>query len=346
MEAIKTIDQRRAQTDAILQAFTDAVTAELGPDLKRVIDDHTTVYVTGSGGRGEMSRASDLDLFLVRVEGKPSRIDGALLQSAIVRATRRCDIEEPSADGVFLDMHSAERFDELFGTPDDDARNTFTPRMLLLLESRPVLGVAVYERLVERTIDRYWQNAARHESGYLPYIFINDVVRWWRVVLLNHEWKLKDKQKALEARSPVEAPQLMAAERSYRSYKLRFARCLTCFASLAYLLAHTRPREGHQPHVSREDMKKMVERTPFQRLEAIADMRPPAAAMTIVTRLRELYAEFLERSARPKDQLVEDFKDPTFARDHSAAGREFADNMFLLVSELGRNNSLYRYMVV
>lgn len=347
MGAREIINERSTKTASILADFQREVTDELGPDLERVIDGHTTVYVTGSGGRGEMSDASDLDLFLVRVKGKPSRIDGALLQAAIVRATRRCNIEEPSADGVFLDMHSAEEFDELFGTPEDDARNTFTPRMLLLLESRAVLGASVYETLVEKMLDRYWQNADKHVTGYLPYVFVNDVVRWWRVVLLNHEWKLKEKQKELKRQLEGEAlDQQLSAERYYRSYKLRFARCLTCFASLAYLLAHTRPRHGATLHVSREDMKKMVRMTPFQRLEAIDRMEPPDIVTEALARMRDLYAEFLEHGARPKKELVESFKAPAFAKARSSSGREFADQMFLLVSELGRGNSLYRYMVV
>ena len=186
--------KRRADTDARLKRFEERLAVHLGADEPALIGDHTTVYVTGSGGRGEMSDASDLDLFLVRTEGKPSKIDAALLQTAIIRATRDCNIVEASADGVFLELHSADDFVKLLGSTDDDWSNKFTARMLLLLESRPVVGSTSYDRLIDSVIDGYWAVAEAHQHDYLPYVFVNDVIRYWRVVLLNHESRLRAKE--------------------------------------------------------------------------------------------------------------------------------------------------------
>jgi hypothetical protein len=341
-------EQRRAKTEVTLEKFRERLTGHLGADFSDVIGDHTTVYVTGSGGRGEMSDASDLDLFIVRRTGKPSKIHAAILQAAIIRATRESGIEAPSADGVFLEMHSADDFAEMLGNAQDDAQNKFTARMLLMLESRPVLGAAAYAQIVTRMIDCYWSTAGEHEQDYLPFAFVNDAVRYWRVVLLNHEARLRTK--AAELASEVEDAEVrkrrMKTERYIRSVKLRFARALTCFASLAYLLAIS-AREGH---VTREGMEAMVKLTPLQRLHAAVEVAGNTNATPILERLDALYSDFLVETAYSKNELRKAFEDPEHASDLAHKGSDFGNAMFELLTLLGSADGkylpLYRYMLV
>lgn len=339
--------QRRAYTDEALDRFRRRLEHHLDSDLPKVIGDHTTVYVTGSGGRGEMCPASDLDLFLVRAVGNPSRLDAVVLQSSILRATRDCEIPAPSADGAFLDMHSADEFERMLGSADDDAKNKFTARMLLLLESRPVLGEAAYGSIIDRVIDCYWTTSRHHEKDFLPFMLVNDVIRYWRVVLLNHESRLLIKRKELEAAKVQNLDTRMEAERYVRSYKLRFARCLTCFASLAYLLALTNEQGG----VSRDDVRAMVRRTPWDRLEHAAVLAHDETVDPLLAEMRRLYESFLENSAVSKEELLERFGDLNIAKEHARSGRRFADLMFRLLHSLGMRNGgepnpLYRHMLV
>ncbi len=341
-------DERRANTGEILAKFADKLKAHLGSDLDTVIGDHTTVYVTGSGGRGEMSDASDLDLFLVRRSGEPSKLHAAILQAAIIRATRDCGIEAPSADGVFLDMHSADHFADMLGSQQDDAQNKFTARMLLMLESRPVLGAGTYAAIVTHMIECYWSTAGDHEKDYLPYAFVNDVVRYWRVVLLNHEARLRVKGEELikDAGDEASRKQRMKTERYIRSVKLRFARALTCFASLAYLLALS-ARDGH---ITRQAMEEMVKLTPLERLHGAVAIADRESARGIVDRMDALYAEFLAATAFPKTDLRKHFEDAKYASALAHKGSDFGDAMFELLTDLGTPDGkyvqLYRYMLV
>lgn len=50
--------------------------------------------------------------------------------------------------------------------------------------------------------------------------------RWWRIVLLNHESRLRKREHEMEG---PDKPERLLAERRYRSHKMRLARCLTCF---------------------------------------------------------------------------------------------------------------------
>lgn len=339
--------ERRAYTDEVLTRFREKLQSHLGRDLPNVIGDHTAVYVTGSGGRGEMSRASDLDLFLVRAVGEPSRLDAVVLQASILRATADCGIPLPSADGVFLEMHSADEFAQMLGSADDDAKNKFTARMLLLLESRPILGEGAYDAIIDRMIDSYWTTHRPHHEGFQPFMLVNDVIRYWRVVLLNHESRLLAKRAELESEGIVDLAARLDAERYVRSYKLRFARCLTCFASLAYLLALSSSRGG----VSHDDIRAMVKRSPWERLDRVSELAPSPFVAPLLTEMRALYETFLIETAAPKRDLLRSFGDSSTARERSKSGGRFADLMFRLLQSLGTRegedpNPLYRHMLV
>jgi UTP:GlnB (protein PII) uridylyltransferase len=95
---------RKAATDARLNEFEKALRGRLADAPNRLADD-TCLYVTGSGGRGELSRHSDLDIFLVRDGDRPSRLDQMVLGSAVEGALRDCDFPAPSNDGEFLTLH-------------------------------------------------------------------------------------------------------------------------------------------------------------------------------------------------------------------------------------------------
>lgn len=344
-------DERRAYTDHVLTRFAGELRRELGADLDTVLGDHTTVYVTGSGGRGEMSGASDLDLFLVRVRGAASKLDAVLIQAAIVRATRTCGIDAPSADGVFLDLHRADDLVGLLGSAADDATNKFTTRMLLLLEGRPVLGEVAHRALLERVIDGYWAVAEDSRADTLPFVFVNDVIRYWRVILLNHEARLRVKETelrdALDESTRVEA---MRAERFVRSYKLRFSRATICFATLAYLLGISRSA-GRAATIRSSDLLEMVARTPLERLAHAVEHGGVDEARRAFEAMRPLYAEFLAESAFPKRELTKRFRDEAHSRRLNRQSREYVDRMFDLLRALGTMDDgsvhpLYRYMLV
>ncbi|HVN85429.1 MAG TPA: hypothetical protein VMW17_11335 [Candidatus Binatia bacterium] len=230
-------------------------------------------------------------------------------------------------------MHTVEDLTKNFGKPADDTENTFTARMLLMLESTPILGETAYGHAVDRVIDIYWRNYRGHETDYLPIILLNDIVRYWRIVLLNYE-----------AKNFADVGAAGDPDRRLRSYKLRFSRCMTCFSAVAYLLAATTLADGN---VSRESVVRMVRTRPLDRMVLIARWlkRRPLVGQRI-DELLELYSAFLQETNASEDELLRRFGRLAHRRARSREGARFGQKMFELVEELGRDNPLYRYVVV
>ncbi len=335
------IQARKANTNASLERVRTAFLEQLGDERAAALGTHTTVYVTGSGGRGDMGAASDLDPYVVGVDAVtvPAHSENAadVIAAALRHAVKRAGLPELDAEGKYARLVTAEPLFEHLGSPKDDQTDALTKRMLLLLESRSLVNEGAYGRLVGKTIDAYWKNAEQHPSDYLPIVLVNDIVRYWRIVLLNHESRLREKSKKALFSSQEEM-----ALRRYGSYKLRVPRCLSCFSALAYLLALT-PTEP--AHVRREDIIRMVGMTPTERLEQLRG-NPNAPAETLDA-LRELYAAYLQRTDGGKTELTDGLRsDATIVRDVSQDGKEFTRHMFHLIQTLGGGRTLHRAIVV
>lgn len=137
--------------------------------------------------------------------------------------------------GEFLAMKTASALVDEMGSADDDHGNAFTIRMLFLLESQPLIGESAYDELFRLVSGAYRSTAKQHAEDFLPFYFVNDVVRYWRTVLLNHEDRLRSKAEELAEKGTLEADldEELLAHRRYRSQRLRFPRYLSCFSSLA-----------------------------------------------------------------------------------------------------------------
>jgi hypothetical protein len=75
---------------------------------------------------------------------------------------------EFSGDGRYLDHHTVTDFTKTLGTAEDDVANTFTARLLLLLESHPLLETIVYQEIVEEVIAAYWGDYEDHRNTFMP----------------------------------------------------------------------------------------------------------------------------------------------------------------------------------
>src|SRR5262249_3389819 len=142
--------KRRSQTSKRI--------VELREKLKgaeKIVAGRACVYATGSFGRGEASLHSDVDLFIVgKKSGQQDRhgfetsmltkLDDICVRADLIEVTRKLKIPEFSGDGRYLTHFSVDEFTKTLGTREDDVTNTFTARLLLLLESQPLIGAAVY----------------------------------------------------------------------------------------------------------------------------------------------------------------------------------------------------------
>jgi hypothetical protein len=175
-----------------------------------------------------------------------------LIKANLIEATRKLKFPEFSGDGEYLKHYTVDDLVDTLGTRDDDKTNTFTARLLLLLESRPLLEENFYSDVISNVIDAYWKDYENHESDFVPAFLVNDILRLWRTFCVNYEARAK-KEKETEDQK---------ANRKLKNYKLKHSRPSTCYSALVYLMAIMAER-GTVSH----DAKDMVALSPTKRLE-------------------------------------------------------------------------------
>jgi hypothetical protein len=139
----------------------------------------------GSWGRRERTPGSDDD-FLVLVGGEP-REDA---EPAIARLDGKLGSGEakPGTQGIFGQQIFVGPLVDHIGLEEDGNAN-LTQRMLLVLESVPVVGREAYRRAFEQVVDGYVRD---HAKDYRPPRFLlNDLVRYWRTICVDFAGKAR-----------------------------------------------------------------------------------------------------------------------------------------------------------
>ena len=292
------------------------------------------VYMTGSFARGEAHDSSDLDLFIVG-QGTPEkrelkRLDEIRIKADLIEATQDLKIPEFSGDGRYLEHYTVAELTNTLGKPEDDVANTFTARLLLLLESQPLLEPEVYDDVIQEVIGAYWQDYLDHKNNFTPAFLANDILRLWRTFCVNYE--------ARTARQP----DIEKAKRKIKNYKLKYSRLLTCYSALLYLLAVHVTRGT----VSPEDASAMISMTPTGRLEWLLTQENYKDAHDKVKSALQDYEVFLENTARPESALIDHFLDREKSRGYFDKAAQFGDKIFDLIEIIGKKRSLHRLLVV
>jgi predicted nucleotidyltransferase len=323
------LDRRRSQTDKRIQELR----AEL-QDAEKLVGDRACVYMTGSFGRGEAGENSDLDVFIAAREDQNGpllqNLDETLVKADLIKATRTLHIPEFSGQGEYLQHYSVSQLVKSLGTSEDDAKNTFTARLLLLLESRCLLGQKAYEHVIEQTITAYWRDYADREHEFVPGYLANDILRLWRTFCVNYE-----------ARSFTDPPE-EKAKRKLKNYKLKHSRLLTCYSSLLYLLAVYSAKNT----VNREDAAAMVHLAPTERLEWILKQGHCASSHAKIAELLKSYETFLRSTDESKKKLLDRFSDREQSLALFKSAKEFGDLVFDILESIGSKNRFYRVLVV
>jgi predicted nucleotidyltransferase len=301
---------------------------------KQLCGDRACVYVTGSFARGEANSHSDLDLFIVGLGTRDvpalSRLDQILVKADLIDATKKLNLPEFSADGEYLTHHTVEELLATLGKPEDDATNTFTARLLLLLESTPLVGEVAYDRIVDDVIASYWRDYQDNKNNFVPAFLANDVLRMWRTFCVNYEARTQS------------VPPEKKAKRSVKNYKLKHSRLLTCYSALLYLLA-VYSKDGA---VSPTHTKTMIELTPTQRLEWMLSQPELHAAASEITKLLDSYERFLGNTDASEAELVNRFLDKTSKKKYWDSVFEFGDLVFAVFNAVGNGNRFHRLLVV
>jgi hypothetical protein len=335
-ERVGELFDRRSQT----AVRTEELRQKLS-EAERIADGKACVYATGSFGRCEASLHSDLDLFIVSKMGNEKtsdgkqqsllkRLDDIRIKADLIEVTRELNIEEFSGDGKYLVHYSVQELTATLGKPEDDALNTFTARLLLLLESRPLLGETVYKDVIEEVIAPYWKDFADHKGDFVPAFLTNDILRLWRTFCVNYEANTSSE------------PTAENAKRKSKNYKLKHSRLLTCYSALLYLLAVY----GRQNTVSPDDVVQMTQLTPTQRLEGLLGQNALVDAHSAVQRLLDQYEAFLQTTNISEKELIEKFQHKATSRIYMASANTFGEAMFEALTRIGKGSRLHRLLVV
>ncbi|GAB3121447.1 nucleotidyltransferase domain-containing protein [Novispirillum itersonii] len=329
------ISKRKNYTESRIKALKSKLL-----NCNSLLDGKACVYATGSFGRLEAGPKSDLDLFIVgksdpsRIrkdgikESQLSRLDEICIKAELIEATRSLNFPDFDGDGKYLVHYPVDEFTKSIGQPDDDARNTLTGRLLLFLESKPLLGEAVYDKIIEEVIAVYWRDYPGHFSNFSPAFLTNDILRLWRTFCVNYE--------ARTSREPDEKK----LEGKVKNYKLKHSRMLTCYSALLYLLVVYKKHNS----VSPTDAINMTKLTPIDRLLWIKDEFKDAKLD--IENLLEQYELFLERTKDGDRTLADNFKDSANSSQFILESYKFGDLMQKALETIGKDNHLYRLIIV
>jgi len=327
------------------QLRTERLLAKLS-EAEAMVANKACVYATGSFGRLEAGTDSDLDLFIVvktkkeEKRGRPIRVnqldgvDEIKLKYHIVSAVQEVGIADFDGGGKYLDSHQIGDFTEWLGSQEDDYRNTLTGRLLMLLESRPLLGKQVYDELLKNVIAAYFKDYETNKDNFVPAFLVNDILRMWRTFCVNYEF---NRTKG-------------GSDWKIKNLKLKYSRMLTCYSAILYLLAVF----AKSNTVSPTAVKAMVGLTPTERLESLLNsvfINAEAGRELLdekIRRLLELYSDFLAFAHMDRKT-----RDPDFERDEAEwrqksyqFGETFAEALSI-VGETDKGTSrLYRMILI
>ncbi len=330
------LNHRRAESNGRLASLKLTLEAEESRCAGKAC-----VYAAGSFARSEANKHSDLDLFIVgRGKGAASiaksdrelgNIEEILLKAALIGTVRNCGIPEFSGDGQYLVHYTDRELVQTLGKPEDDATNTFTARLLLLLESRPLLGEDIYRAVIQAVLTAYYKDYEDHKASFTPVYLANDILRLWRTFCVNYEARTE------------KVPEEKKAKRKLKNYKLKHSRLPTCYSAILYLLA----TETLFGTVSLEAATQMVALTPTERLEWLLCQPKFDHVSKDVESLISQYERFLITTDAEESELIEAFMAKSRAAELTTRAQEFGTTLFEVFTNLTTSESrFYRMLIV
>lgn len=289
------------------------------------------IYVTGSYGRFEASKNSDLDLFFINIgceeDNCISNIKKTLIDADIINMCRELGLPEFSDDGRYLEVHYLKDILSDLGSPKDDYKNYFTARMLLLLESVFIYNNELFKECAKEIVASYYRDYHDHEEDFKPIFLVNDIIRFWKTLCLNYEHKRnrppEDKERKIKSH--------------LKNLKLKFSRMLTCFSMILIL---SKNREIVTP----EKLFELIEIRPIERIIEISKV--VSNANELISSLLEDYAWFLDITGQSKEVLFEWISEEKNRNEAFGRARQFGKKMYDLLLEVVSDTDTLRYIMI
>lgn len=289
-----------------------------------------TIFTVGSYGRLEASEHSDIDLFFVYEKGPTERRTNEMrLFGRLIELVEELDFPKLSNDAQYLQSHVVKDVLAHLGGAEDDSRNYFTTRMLLLLESRPLYGQEAYQSVIAQILESYIRDYPTHASNFRPWFLLNDIMRFWKTLLLNYENK-RNRDQDRDEQNPK--PRV-------KNFKLKYSRATTCFATICAIGSLTEA-------ASLDSLTEIVAETPRERLLRVKDQQPKLEPQ--VSAVLDEYSWFLEQTALPTEALEDMFRDRESRRSMFDRAESYADRIFKLLHAIDElsEGKLIRALVV
>jgi len=320
------------QEEAQRAAYSERRLAELGKSIAAMEpllnEAELCIYATGSYGRLEAWEGSDIDLFFLYENTESfSYLTFLRIAGCLIEATERMGFPPFSGDGQFLEGLDVREMERMLGSREDDSTNTFTARMLLLLESQPVSDERRYRDLLEQIVGFYYRDFPGHEDDFVPRFLINDILRFWRTLTLNYEHD----RFAVRAIADLEERARKQAKSSLKNYKLKLSRLATCFSMVVHLACE-------QPPVTAQQVVGLCSLTPRLRFAALSGRTDKADSL--LNEIDRHYERFLDQVQRPEPELIELFGEETSRREQLAEATRFGDLIYDLMFELAEPRRL------
>ena len=228
------------------------------------------IFFAGSLARLEIGEKSDLDLFVTADEDSQLRssLCKYMLFSHLIRLNERLGFPPFSNDGEYLNIYFVEDMKNGTGSRRDDSDNLFTARMLLMLESKPLIQKKRFYQHLKSILEHYYRDE-KGKKSFRPLFLLNDLLRYWRTLGLNYE----------ETRHDQERPWRK------KNINLKFSRMMTVFSMVLPLVA--------APISSAEDMKKYCDLSPLERLAVGLDLLGDDKLLMEWPAILDIYEDFL-----------------------------------------------------
>lgn len=209
------------------------------------------VYACGSLGRLEMTENSDLDLFFIslhdsKIDPMGQNLNKYIFFSKLYEINRAMGFPDPSKGGEYWSIINKMDFLDI-GSRKEDFNNSFTARLLFMLESKPLYNERIYNQLLDETVSKYFVDYQEHQEEFYPLFLMNDILRYWYTLTLNYEYRRDDKDSI--------------NKRNWKRLKLKYARLITCFSMLACL---------YHKNVTPDYVTECIKMTPPERMDKLA----------------------------------------------------------------------------
>jgi predicted nucleotidyltransferase len=326
-ESFELIRERQTFSQARLSVLSERI--EKLPEIQKLPD--LCVFATGSYARNEASPHSDIDLFFVHrgeeKTAKVSRLSELRLFARIIDLGEELGFPTFSNDGEYLRLLYLDDMLSMLGGREDDFHNFFTARMLLLLESTPLVNKSLYDDILASIVVAYFRDYPDHAINFRPVFLINDVLRFWKTLCLNYEHR----------RNKPEDDLLRKRAQQVKNFKLKFSRLMTCFGTIVAVCAMPAP-------IEKEHIVELTHLSPLERF-----MRATEAVKGLLGLRGEIlrdYQWFLESTALTTEELHSNFETGESRIELFRRADVFGERVYDALAYFAKRNGYRRFLVI